>query len=73
MENPKDSRSDAVTPRHCCVIGWTDRSQNLPAYKAAAAKDAAALAALAALADRIDSSCTTCHKRFRPAVFPPAR
>jgi hypothetical protein len=40
------------------------------AYKAAEAKDAAALAALA---DRLDASCTTCHKQFRPAVFPPAR
>jgi hypothetical protein len=40
------------------------------AYKAADAKDARALAAVA---DRIDASCTTCHKRVRPAVFPAAR
>jgi cytochrome c556 len=40
------------------------------AYKAADAKD---VKALAALSDRIDASCTTCHKQFRPAVFPPAR
>ena len=40
------------------------------AYKAADAKDGRALSALA---DRIDVSCTTCHKRFRPGVFPPAR
>ena len=40
------------------------------AYKAADAKDNAALAALA---DQLDRSCTTCHKQFRPAVFPPAR
>ena len=40
------------------------------AYKAADAKDARALAALA---DRIDASCTTCHKQYRPAIFPPAR
>jgi len=40
------------------------------AYKAADAKDARALAALA---DRIDASCTTCHRQFRPTVFPPAR
>src|SRR5207253_4987853 len=39
------------------------------AYKAADARDAKALAALA---DRIDASCTTCHKQFRPAIFPPA-
>jgi len=40
------------------------------AYKAAEAKD---VKALAALADRIDASCTTCHKQFRPALFTPAR
>ena len=40
------------------------------AYKAADAKDARAIAALA---DRIDASCTTCHKQFRPALFAPAR
>ena len=40
------------------------------AYKAAEAKDAKALAALT---DRLDASCTTCHKQFRPAVFSPAR
>jgi hypothetical protein len=38
------------------------------AYKAAEAKDAKALAALG---DRVDASCTTCHKQFRPTVFPP--
>jgi hypothetical protein len=40
------------------------------AYKAADAKDARALAALA---ERIDASCTTCHKQYRPAIFPPPR
>jgi hypothetical protein len=40
------------------------------AYKAADAKDARALSTLA---DRIDASCTTCHKQFRPNLFPPAR
>jgi hypothetical protein len=40
------------------------------AYKAADAKDARALAALA---DRIDASCTTCHKQYRPTIFPTAR
>lgn len=40
------------------------------AYKAAEAKDAVALSALT---DRLDASCTACHKQFRPAVFPPAR
>jgi hypothetical protein len=38
------------------------------AYKAADAKDARALSTLA---DRIDASCTTCHKQFRPNLFPP--
>jgi hypothetical protein len=40
------------------------------AYKAADAKDARALAALA---DRIDASCTTCHKQYRPNIFPASR
>jgi cytochrome c556 len=40
------------------------------AYKAAEAKD---VRALSALADRIDASCTTCHKHFRPGLFQPAR
>jgi cytochrome c556 len=37
------------------------------AYKAAQAKDAKALAAVAG---PLDASCTTCHKQFRPNVFP---
>ena len=37
------------------------------AYKAAQAKD---LAALAALTDWLDASCTSCHKQYRPNVFP---
>ena len=37
------------------------------AYKAAKAKDANALAALN---DQINASCTTCHKQYRPNVFP---
>jgi len=40
------------------------------AYKAAEAKDPRALAAVA---DRIDTSCTTCHKQYRPAIFPSGR
>jgi mono/diheme cytochrome c family protein len=40
------------------------------AYKAADAKD---VRALTAVADRIDTSCTTCHKQYRPGVFPAAR
>lgn len=39
------------------------------AYKAAQAKDANALAGLAGA---VDASCTTCHKQFRPNVFPPS-
>jgi hypothetical protein len=38
------------------------------AYQAARNKD---LNALAALAEPLDASCTTCHKRYRPNVFPP--
>ena len=37
------------------------------AYKAAQAKDSDALAALAGA---VDASCTTCHKQYRPNVFP---
>jgi len=37
------------------------------AYKAAQEKDARALAALA---EPLDVSCTTCHKQYRPNVFP---
>jgi cytochrome c556 len=37
------------------------------AYKAAQAKDADALASLSGA---IDASCTTCHKQYRPNVFP---
>jgi hypothetical protein len=37
------------------------------AYKAAQAKD---LSALAALTDSLDAACTTCHKQYRPNVFP---
>jgi len=40
------------------------------AYKAAEAKDPRALATVA---DRIDTSCTTCHKQYRPAIFPSGR
>jgi opacity protein-like surface antigen len=40
------------------------------AYKAAEAKD---VKALTASADRIDASCTTCHKHSRPNVFPESR
>jgi cytochrome c556 len=37
------------------------------AYKAAQAKDSHALTAVAGA---IDASCTTCHKQYRPNVFP---
>jgi hypothetical protein len=37
------------------------------AYKAAQARD---FAALAALTESLDASCTTCHKQYRPNVFP---
>ena len=37
------------------------------AYKAAQAKDGDALAGLAGA---VDNSCTTCHKQYRPNVFP---
>jgi cytochrome c556 len=37
------------------------------AYQAAQAKD---FQALAALTESLDASCTTCHKQYRPNVFP---
>jgi hypothetical protein len=37
------------------------------AYKASQAKDGNALASLAGA---LDASCTTCHKQYRPNVFP---
>jgi cytochrome c556 len=37
------------------------------AYKAAQAKDGTALAAVTGA---LDASCTTCHKQYRPNVFP---
>jgi hypothetical protein len=37
------------------------------AYKAAQAKDGNALAGLAGA---VDASCTTCHRQYRPNVFP---
>ena len=40
------------------------------AYKAAKAKDANAVAALQ---DQINASCTTCHKQYRPNVYPKAQ
>jgi hypothetical protein len=40
------------------------------AYKAAQAKDASALAAVA---DSLDASCTACHRKYRPDVFPVQR
>lgn len=55
--------------------GWVADARSLTdvgtaAYKAAEAKD---LTALAALTERLDASCTTCHKQFRPSVFPASR
>jgi hypothetical protein len=44
------------------------RDAGAAAYKAAEAADAKTLESLA---DGIDTSCTTCHKHFRPAVFAP--
>jgi hypothetical protein len=51
---------------------WATDAKNLAdvgaaAYKAAQAKD---FPALAAITDSLDASCTTCHKHYRPNVFP---
>jgi len=57
------------------TAGWVVDAKTLitvgtSAYQAAQSKDAKALAALV---EPLDASCTTCHKQFRPSVFPPAR
>jgi hypothetical protein len=51
---------------------WTRDVQMLTdagamAYKSAQAKDGKALAAVAGA---LDASCTTCHRQYRPNVFP---
>jgi hypothetical protein len=50
---------------------WIAESRSLidvgtAVYKAADAKDARAVASLT---ERVDASCTSCHKKFRPALF----
>jgi cytochrome c556 len=54
---------------------WVAESRSLidvgtAVYKAADAKDARAVASLT---ERVDASCTSCHKKFRPALFAPAK
>jgi hypothetical protein len=56
------------------AAGWTADAKELTdagaaAYRAVEAKDAKALASVS---DRIDASCTTCHKHSRRNVFPGA-
>ena len=57
------------------AAGWTADAKELTdagaaAYKAVEAKD---VKALASVSDRIDASCTTCHKHSRPNVFPTSK
>ena len=57
------------------AAGWVNDAKMLigvgtAAYQAAQSRDGKALAALMT---SLDASCTTCHKQFRPSVFPPAR
>jgi len=57
------------------AAGWTADAKELTdagaaAYKAVEAKD---VKALASVSDRIDTSCTTCHKHSRPNVFPASK
>ena len=54
---------------------WTADARELTeagaaAYKAVEAKD---VKALAGVSERIDASCTTCHKHSRPNVFPASK
>jgi hypothetical protein len=57
------------------ATGWVNDAKKLidigtAAYQAAQSQDAKALAALV---EPLDASCTSCHKQFRPSLFPPAR
>jgi hypothetical protein len=54
---------------------WTADARELTeagaaAYKAVEAKD---VKALAGVSERIDASCTTCHRHSRPNVFPASK
>jgi cytochrome c556 len=54
---------------------WVAESRSLIAvgtavYKAADAKDGRTIGSLT---DRLDASCTSCHKKFRPAIFAPVK
>ena len=60
MRGPRDQGNWAKDARMLADIGTA-------AYKAAQAKDSKALAALT---DSLDAACTTCHKQYRPNVFP---
>lgn len=67
-----ESSSVLNTPARAADSEWTAKVKMLTdagtaAYKAAQAKDAQALAAAAA---PIDAACTSCHKQYRPNVFP---
>jgi len=64
----------ALTTRGPRTGDWAKDAQMLSdagaaSYKAALVKDAKALSATAT---SIDQACTTCHKQFRPNVFPGA-
>jgi hypothetical protein len=57
------------------AAGWTADARLLTeagaaAYKSVETKD---VKALATSAERIDASCTTCHKHSRPNVFPASK
>jgi len=67
-----ESRNLLMTPGRAREGDWTKYAKMLgdvgtAAYQAAQAKD---FPALAALTDALDASCTTCHKQYRPNVFP---
>lgn len=63
----------SLNSAHAGDADWTMHVKMLAyagtaAYKAAEAKDAKALSAVAG---PLDASCTSCHKQYRPNVFPP--
>lgn len=57
------ARDQSDWPKDAKLLG----DSGTAAYRAALAKDPKALAAVA---EPLDASCTTCHKQYRPNVFP---
>jgi hypothetical protein len=67
-----ESGSLLITQGPTASAAWADNARllaeaGMDAWKAAQAKDTKALTAVTS---RIDAACTSCHRQFRPNVFP---